>query len=266
MSDLERHMGTVLLNRSTRSLSVTDAGKRCYQYSLKVIQATEDAVAAALGMEPVSARSPIVIGAPVLTIDGLLAPLIARFAEEFPDIAVELSVVDNWTPAVAKDLDVCLHLGPVPEGANNFMSRPLLRVPQSLFASPAYAVSHPYSGDPQELAQLAWIGYPETRNRLTLRLSSGSESQILKITPRYRVGNMLSARQSALAGLGICCLPDFVCTDVLARSEVTCVAPEHSLDGSELSLIYKRRATPRRSAIAFIMFLSSALKNATDLG
>lgn len=256
IKDFETHLGAKLLNRSTKRVTVTDIGRMCYKHSLRVIQAAEDATTAAKGL---ALDAPMVIGAPLVLIDSLLRSALAKFSAVFPMVQVEFEVLDAWNADRVGALNFMIHVGRPPAMTNTHV-KALGKLRQVVVASPEYRDQYSHLNAIGDIQKHRWIGYLDNQDLISLRLTGSSQTGEVMVAPKCRVPNISTAQQAACAGLGICVLPIFACTDLLEQKKLVPVMDHIEAPGIELSLVYDDANQPGSIANAFMAFLSASLR------
>lgn len=108
MTAFERRLGTTLLDRSTKYVSMTDAGHRCYRHSLRILQATKEATAAARGALDTGVSSTLRVGALAPFIESVIRPLLDSFCQQHPEVHIDLQVLQDLKVDRHSRLDLAL--------------------------------------------------------------------------------------------------------------------------------------------------------------
>jgi len=147
---LEDRLGVHLLHRTSRHLSLTEAGRAYHTWSLHILEALEQAEAAAIeGLA--KARSHFRVTATVAFGRKHVAPALAEFAEQHPDITVELALTDSVLDLVENRIDMAIRIGV--EENSNLIARRLTPNRRLVCASPDYLARHPAPAAPNDLVQ-----------------------------------------------------------------------------------------------------------------
>lgn len=251
ISSLEERLGIPLLDRTSRTLGLTEAGRLYYEHCLKVVEAAEDAEAVARGFQ-VEPHGVLDIYACVSEVESFLSELIAEFSAVNRNVQVELSLCDEATMAAEDLTDLGLCLGPVEH--DRLASRKLASVGESVWASPAYVQRNSVIGKPGDLDQHAWISHVEQSRPLRWHFSNGDSSTAVSGRPRFTVHNLISARQAAVAGLGVAVLPNYLCREAEQRGELVQLLPDWSPPDGELLAVFSTERFLARKATAFLEF------------
>lgn len=202
MRRLEDSLGIGLVHRTTRNVSLTEAGERLYRSIAEPL----DAVATALGEAVVAGppRGLLRVAVTSIAEPFLSGPLIASFAEAYPGITLDVTVTDDESDIVAAGFDAGVRLGEVIE-------QDMIAVPlggpqrQVVVASPAYLARHGAPAHPRELAAHRCIGWRRAPGVAPYRWEFGNDSGDFEVavSPQITTNDMQLMVRTALAGGGI---------------------------------------------------------------
>jgi DNA-binding transcriptional LysR family regulator len=256
---LERALGTRLLIRTTRRVSLTPAGELLRPHCQRVLAEVE-AVRSRFGTDASAQRLRLIIDPGYGRL--LVTPLVPRFLERYGDVELTVTVVDALPAGPAADWDLLICNGGVDQAG--LTQTPLGRPPLLLCATPAYLARHGRPRNPAELAGHVVLcpraGAPmDPAEPQTLRLRRGAEEQTLRLRPALQVDDPTLVHSSAAAGLGVAVLPEFLCRQGLAMRKLERVLPEWSVaEPLELTAVY---ATERAGSVMIRQFLEFLLAN-----
>jgi DNA-binding transcriptional LysR family regulator len=256
IASLERRIGARLLTRTTRRVALTPAGILLQPFGQRVlreVQAVQTRFARAeAGRERLRVRVDAGYGRL------LVSPLVPRLLERFP--AWELQVdIEDALPAAAADWDVLIRAGE--EQAPGLATTTLARLPQLLWASPAYLQRH---GRPQQPADLAGhlllqAQQPQDAGAM-LRLQGTDAAQSVPARTALRVTDPALVHSCAAAGLGIGVLPEFLCRAGEAKGRLERVLPGWSVQPAlQLRAFQGSDTTPAAAIRQFLEFLLANL-------
>ena len=210
---LEERLGAQLLLRTTRRLSLTDAGERFYAHcsaAIEAVLAGEQAVATTLA----APRGRLRITAPADLAQSVLVPLIRAYLTRYPEVTIELLVSNQFRDLVAEGIDLAVRVGELPN--SSLIGRRFLSSALGLWAAPDYLLRQ---GTPQRLTELA--GHSVIRlgsARRGLILQDGDDRlDVDSLACKLRVDDMQTCEALARGGLGIALLPLFSRSDGLVR-------------------------------------------------
>lgn len=237
---LEDRLGVRLLNRTTRRLSLTEAGSELYQRSARALAGIEDAESAvsSLQTEP---RGVLRISAPVFFGVHYLAPIIVEFMTQHPRIEVDVHLDDSMADLVGQGFDMAVRSSSL--GDSSLVSRRLARSSQVVCASPGYWKEHGVPEHPAELSGHNCLIYDylfEPQNWEFL--DPGGELVSVTVRGSLRYNNTELARHTARQGLGVLYVPTFYVGDDIARGRLVPVLREFTpLPESGIYALYPAR-------------------------
>ncbi|MFQ4138759.1 LysR family transcriptional regulator [Nodosilinea sp. PGN35] len=215
--NLEEHLQTQLLHRTTRQVSPTDAGRAYYDRCLAILADLEEAELALtqLQQEP---RGSLRINAPMTFGTLHLAPLVVEFMAQYPDLYVELVLNDRRIDPIEEGFDITVRIAAQPPGPG-LIAHTLAPCPLVLCAAPDYLQRRGIPTYPGDLKQHACLhyGHRSQDNSWTL---VGDEPHTVVIDGPLCCNNGEVLRAAALKGLGIVMLPDFIVEKDLAAGRL----------------------------------------------
>jgi DNA-binding transcriptional LysR family regulator len=250
VASLERALGARLLERTTRRIGLTAAGKAILAHCQRVALEVEAARAA---LQPVAdgARLRVVIDQGFGRL--LVAPLVPRFLERFPGVTLRLLNAEEL--AAGTDFDVELRTGR--QTSEGEVASSLGTPPMILCAAPQYLAGKSVPQSPSELAQhaLLWAG---TRADTPLRLAKDGGNVTVPGTPRLVAQDLAALHAAVAAGLGIGALPEFMCRNGLAMKRLVRLLPEWQVaDAVELTAVAPAARAQSPEVRSFIDFLAA---------
>ena len=235
---LEQRLGVRLLQRTTRTLKLTEAGELYFREVSRLLgdlRAVEEQLEEVTGQ--VSGELRIV--APMSFGQRRLAPLVARFALEHPKLRVSLRLEDRETDIVAEGIDLAVRIAYPSD--SSLVSRPIASVPRYFCASPGYLARRGTPRAPRDLLRHDCLHYNviSEREEWTFGGTEGDESIVMKGVFCSNNGEVLA--EAALQGLGITLLPDFIVEDALADGRLVRVLEGRERGPLTLSVLYPSR-------------------------
>jgi DNA-binding transcriptional LysR family regulator len=236
VSRLEAHLGVRLLNRTTRSVSPTEAGQAYYERLHPLIDEfdTLDLDIRNISQSP---RGRLRLTAP-LTFGILeLAPALSSFAGLYPDIELDVSFSDRVIDLVEEGFDMAVRVGQ--PGDSSLIIRKLCAVRIVVVGAPAYIERHGAPQTPEDLQHHACIIDTNFRdpNRWPFRDGSGTARGVA-ISGRIRYSNTEACLQAVEAGLGLACVPGFVAGDAIRSGRVVRLLQEFEPAPYDVHLLY----------------------------
>lgn len=234
---LEETLGIRLLQRTTRKLSLTDAGAAYYARAREALAGIEEAqrAASSLGAE---ARGVVRITAPV-NLAGDLATVTSAFVSAHPAVRVEVSLTARFVDLVKEGFDLAVRAGPLVD--SSLLVRKLGEGEIALFASPAYLER---AGRPRRLSDLAsheCILYRTGGATAVWRLSGPRGEEEVSVRGRVETDEFAFVLASAREGVGIAFTPTGMVSPLVKSGELERVLPRYALRGSPLHIVWPSR-------------------------
>lgn len=256
---LEQSLGCGLLTRTTRSMSLTDAGRLYYEEALGILDAigrVEDHIRDGAGRVQGHLR----VNASSSFGQVAIAPILPAFLEAHPDLRLTLSMDDRVVDMVEGGFDLSIRIRPsMPD--SSLVARKIGIMRQRVFAAPRYLEQAGIPQRPTDLVRHRIVGFLLADHLTEWTLQGPDGTTKLGLDPSVRVGNSLVLRDLLIAGLGIGTLPDFVSDGPEARGELVRVLPEHALPSPEIFAVTASRLGMDAKVSAFLDHLGAALRS-----
>lgn len=268
VSDLERHLGVRLFNRTTRSLQPTENGRIFYDGARRILEAIDDAEAAVMDVTQ-NPRGTLFVAAPLGIGRRLIAPQVPVFKDLYPQIDVRLRLSDRSIDVVAEGIDVAFHLGLLDD--STLKVRLVAECPRVLCAAPAYVVRRGLPADGAALVS-------DRHDCLNLRFPGAKEFQWTLQTPegprRFEIGGPFESDDGdvltgwALDGRGVVLKPVFEVAEYLRDGRLVPVATATPPVPTQLSSLSPHRRLKDPKVRLFTDFITlhirEAMRRATD--
>ena len=204
VSRLERELSVRLLERSTRSLSLTEAGREFFERAHAILASVDDARQA---MQRIRGEPQGTLRLTCGVEFGLVAvsAWIADYLETYPQVQVDADYTNRVVDIVHEGYDLAVRVGPLSD--SSLAARRLGSLEYGLYAAADYLRRHGQPATPQELGAHASVVYAGAAPQGQWQLTRGAETLRLKLQPRLRVNTSLAAREALLRGLGVGLLP-----------------------------------------------------------
>lgn len=253
VADLEKTLGVRVLERTTRRIALTPAGRLVYPHAKRVVEEFDAAHVLIARLQAQSSGPLRVVAEPTYG-RVLLAPLVPRFLESFPEVPLDVSLheADASTP-----WDVAIRAG-LPDD-RSVESRLLGALPAVLCATPHYLAQRGTPAKPEDLRQHDLFTPESDRPDLyRLEMSRSSQRAEVRVVPRLTVNDPAVLHASAAAGLGIGLLPEFLCRQGLATGRLKQVLAEWSLPpAASLYAVYPATLAADTRVQRFVDFLAA---------
>jgi DNA-binding transcriptional LysR family regulator len=251
INQLEAHLGVRLLHRTTRKLSLTEAGERYFEHAAQALTAAgqaEDAVTELQG-EP---QGNLKISSPMSFGRLHVAPLIPKLLQRYPKLQIDLVMDDRKVDLVAGGFDVAIRAGNLP--TSTLIARKLAPLRQVLCASPDYIDRYDRPGTPAELSSHNCLlySYSSDANEWTLIGEGGPET--VTVSGSYQVNNSEALLEALREGIGIGRLPTFVAGPDLKTGRLVKLFESYSLPDFTIYAVFPERQYLPAKVRAFLDF------------
>jgi DNA-binding transcriptional LysR family regulator len=251
IAQLEASLGTRLFQRTTRKVSLTEAGGVYLRYVIEALEQIADGHAAVskFASEPTGRLR---VALPNLFGQLQVAPRIPKFLRRNPKISLELSFSDWAVDLVSEGYDVAVRVGTLE--SSSLVARRLAPNRRLLCASPEYLAHHGEPTDPHELVNHACLQVSTYRS-YDWRLQRDDETIDVAISPVIRADNAEALRQAALAGCGITLMPTFIVSDDMRAGRLVQILSEWQATESWVWALYLHTRFLPLKVRAFVDFL-----------
>jgi DNA-binding transcriptional LysR family regulator len=220
---LEDRLGVRLLNRTTRSVTLTDEGALYLDRAAKALEDLQEAERQIQELKDCPTGK-LKINAPMSFGNQYLVGPIAQFAKRYPEVKVEVDFDDRWVDVIAEGYDVVVRIGVLDD--SSLIARKLASCPIILCASPAYKDQHGLPNEPSQLPEFPAIIYSKHSQSGEWRYQTPDGSRGSVRLNRNFAGNSAEMQlEACLQGLGIALLPVFIASEHLDSGDLIRVLP-----------------------------------------
>jgi DNA-binding transcriptional LysR family regulator len=257
--NVEGRLGVRLLNRNSRTLSLTEPGK-VYFERCKVIVDDLEETELELGSLGNTARGTLRITCPSWFAGQRLADILARYRQRYPDVVVDVSFEDRVVDLVEEGYDLALRVSADPRLLpSGLIARPVKSMSLFVAASREYLKRHGTPKSPEDLAQRDCIAVG-SQDSWVLRGPNGRVEVPARIVARYR--SMAGVAHAVAAGIGLAALPRIFFEDPLFRHQLVPVLQDHPFTQGTLYVVYvSRRNTPLKIRSFIDFFLETVARD-----
>ena len=252
---LESSVGVRLLDRTTRSVTLTDEGRRLYGEIGPLLSGIEDAFTQTAGSSTV-VRGRLRVNVDAFFSRMMLAPHIDRFMARYPDIALELITREQLGDLVGDGFDIAVRFGQPP--SSSLVARKLFETRTLTVAAPAYLKKHGKPAQPSDLAAHQCI---QVRSSLTGEplidwdYRQGRKTQSVRTSGRLTVTEFGTMMGACLAGVGVARVKAIGIRDLLENGELVELLPDWPGESFPLYALYPSNHLPAAKVRAFIDFV-----------
>ena len=254
VSQLEEHLKTRLLQRTTRKIVPTEAGMLYYQRCQAILLDLSEADSSISNMTT-SLQGNLLISVP--RDFGLLyiSPNLPKFIELHPNLHVEIEFEDKRVDLVAEGYDLTLRIGYMQD--SSLVARKISSSPMHFVASPSYLEARGTPLTPDDLEYHQGLLYKSSLNQVHWQSTKANQIQRYKIQSKVVSNNGMALLEMTKAGLGISNSPSFFVKEALASGELVEILSEYKQKPLDIYVVYPNRRHLPAKVRAFIEFLAS---------
>lgn len=253
VSQLEQHLSVRLLNRTTRSNSLTQQGAAYYEHC-KVLLDELDELEARLRDDHARPAGRLVVTAPLSIGETFLARAMAQFLDKFPDISFDVRLTDRYVNMIEEAVDVAVRVGSLKD--SSLIARKLAPVQIVLCASPDYLAKAPPVIRPQDISRHACIIDTNFSGGPVWPFVVDGQKTTISVTGPVKVNSANAARRFALAGHGLMMSPYHIIADDIAAGRLVPLLEQYNAFQSGLYAIYPHHRHLAARVRVFVDFLA----------
>jgi len=256
---LEDDLGTALVARTTRNLSITDFGTYYYGVCQNVLAMIRESGEVASNFT-VNPEGTLNLAAPRTFGVAALLPRLGEFYAQYPKIRVDVSISDDIVDMTTTDYDAAIRLGPLSD--SNLVARPLRPYSVVLCASPDYLAGHPPPSSPEDLARhpciATYFDHKTVWNRLQTTwefIGGGDVIHKVNVPFKMQVNDAQGACALVLKGAGIALIPELLAQPWLQNGQLVRLLPEYRVPDRAMHLVYRKVDHMPSTLKALVKFL-----------
>ena len=250
---LEKRLGTRLLNRTSRRVSLSESGTLYFDQARQMLDSLDE-VEAAVSKATVVPRGTLRLTAPVWMANAMFAGVLADYQARYPEVCLDVDLSGRLVNLVEEGFDLALRATGAPDEA--LIARPITKVAFYMVAAPAYLdrVGHPTKL--AELAGQAFLHYALYPGE-SLSLNRNGTVETVKLKPVLRSGNETLLHLAALEGMGLAFLPKWLVTEDIAAGRLVLILPDDITFEGRLFAVYPSRKYLSAKVRTFIDFVAA---------
>ncbi|MCB1693776.1 MAG: LysR family transcriptional regulator [Pseudomonadales bacterium] len=263
IAELESWLGAKLLNRSTRSLRLTETGTDYYERCVAILQDVEEAEQM-VGQLQTQPKGTVRVSTVVAFGRLHLVPRLKGFYKAFPDIKVDVRLNDRFIDLVEEGVDVAIRMGTLAD--STLIAKKLCSSPNVTVASPEYLKLSGIPQHPRDLRDHNYLQYADVGSRNETRFKDQGEPFHVRVDGNFSTNNSEAIRSALVNGLGIARTPRWLVGDLIANGELVTVLEDFQPDSMNLYAVYPPgRHLPSRVR-SFIDYFAEQFKDCSLIG
>ncbi|MFK0377958.1 LysR family transcriptional regulator [Pandoraea sp. NPDC090278] len=257
VGELEAHLKTRLLHRTTRQLSLTEAGSAYVASCRRILEEIGEAERTATG-EYATPKGELVLTAPVVFGRLHVLPVVAEFLAQYPEIDVSLLLTDRVVHLMDEQADVALRIGHLPD--SSMVASRIGTVRRVVCASPNYLAAHGEPKKPQDLAAQACITFEVLASRRAWEFGEGRTGQSVPIRSRLAVNTAEAAISAAVLGVGFVRVLSYQVAQAVRDDALRVVLDDFEATPLPVNLVHKGQTPLPLKLRAFLDFAAPRLR------
>jgi DNA-binding transcriptional LysR family regulator len=257
VAELEAHLNTRLLHRTTRQLSLSEAGVSYVAACRRILEEIGEAERAATG-EYAQPKGELVVTAPELFGRLHVVPVVAEFLAHYPEIGVSLVLTDRVVHLMDEHADAAIRIGQLPD--STLMATGVGTVRRVVCASPAYLSAQGVPTRPQDLAAHACITFEVLASLRAWVFGSGKSALSVPVRSRLTVNTAEAAIAAAMLGVGVVRVLSYQVADAVRAQSLRIVLEEFESAALPVSLVHTGQAPLPLKLRAFLDFVTPRLR------
>lgn len=253
---LENHLGTRLLHRTTRSLSLTEAGRLYHDRCMQILEDVDE-LEGLIQNQVGEARGRLNVTAPTTFGEMFIAPLMPDFRQAFPEVSVDLNLTDRHVDLVEEGFDIAVRIADLPSSA--LIARKLAPAPIHVCATPGYLKAHGRPVHPQDLTGHQCIIDTNFRTAASWPFVVGSEKVSIAVSGALSVNSGRAVRDFVLAGSGLALCPGYIVADELKSGRLETVLDDFNAFEINVYAVYNSKRNLAPKVRAYVDFLARRL-------
>lgn len=238
VTDLEDYLGVRLMNRTTRKLSLTEAGEGYYREVSEILQHLDD-LDASISDQTAAPRGLLRISAPRNFGETRLAPALFSYMCTYADVTVDLRLEDRFVDLVDEGIDVAIRIAAMAD--SSLISRKLAVAGLAICASPDFLRRCGVPAHPEDLRGLPCIIDTNMQGPSTWKFTVAGETVSVPVSGPVRVNSPVAAMEAAVAGLGFAAVPSYLAQPETDAGRLQPVLKDHVPEGGLLQAVYPHR-------------------------
>jgi DNA-binding transcriptional LysR family regulator len=237
IAELEGQLAVRLLERSTRSLRLTDVGSEVLEHAQRTAELS-DAVDNIVSNVVSNVSGVLRLSAPPSISDSLVVPLVNAFQASYPNVRVSIFVTERFVDQIAEGIDLVFRRGMLAD--STLIARRILTYRHQLVASPAYLKKHKTPRTPQNLLghRLLAFSYWNPENSWSFAHANGKDKETLAFDPHLSMNDYVGLAHALVAGAGIGELPPIVQPELVRNGRLVEVMPKWRFEAFNLSVLH----------------------------
>ncbi|AOT10879.1 LysR family transcriptional regulator [Pseudoalteromonas luteoviolacea] len=254
VSQLEASLGITLLERTTRTQHLTEAGS-VYLEHCKQIKAQVELANASVAQALNEISGELKVGMSVGMGHEILKPVLSQFMQENKQVNFQLSLLNRRVDVIEEGFDLVIRIGELAD--SRLVAKRLGRVSRRFYASREFIAQHGAIKTPEALANFDVLLMSSIQKSEVISLVNESKQCDVVISPRMRVDDYIVLKQMVMDGVGLAILPDYMCSQYPEKDLLEPVLAQWQLPAVEVYALYPKNRIHLPKVAAFVAFIQA---------
>ena len=257
---LETHFNTKLLNRTTRSMSMTDEGRQCYEHAVQLLEDMSE-LEASLQHSNQTPRGSLRVDMPSIVSRLFVAPALPGFLAAYPDITLKMTAGDRMIAMIEEGVDVLVRIGQLQN--SSLIAKTIAKTQYVCCASPDFLQKHGRPRTPDELSRFACLNFLYPKSRQVRPWVFQKDGVPFSQTPQgvLAMDHVESLIEAAKAGCGIVQHLSVSLIEPIRSGALEPVLPEWNASGPDVSVLFQPRHQRAAKVKVFVDFVESCFRS-----
>jgi DNA-binding transcriptional LysR family regulator len=257
ISRLEQQLGVILLERTTRSQHITDAGSQYLVHCRHISQEIELAETS-ISELLTEVKGQLRIGVSVGMGHDIIKPVLGQFMRQYPALNLQLNLLNNRVDLIEEGYDLVIRIGELED--SRLVAKRLGKVARKIYTSPDYVKQHGEIKSIEQLSKASFLLMSSIQHNERLLLTSKEKQHELTVMPRMLVDDFLILKQMIIEGLGVAIIPDYMCEHELANGTLIQLLPNWGMPEVNVYALYPKHRLNVPKVKAFLDFIQTVFK------
>jgi DNA-binding transcriptional LysR family regulator len=257
ISRLEQQLGVTLLERSTRSQHITEAGSHYLLHCRRISQEIELADAS-ISQLLTEVKGQLRIGVSVGMGHEIIKPVLGHFMRQNPGVNLQLNLLNSRVDLIEEGYDLVIRIGELED--SRLLAKRLGKVARKVYASPNYMQQHGEIKSIEQLSQADFLMMSSIQSNERLLLISKEKQHEFRVMPRMLIDDFSVLKQMVIEGLGVAIIPGYMCEQELACGKLMQVLPNWGMSDVNVYALYPKHRLNVPKVKAFLDFIQKVFK------
>ena len=260
LSQLEANLGVRLLNRSTRSVNLTEAGAKYYEYCRQAVEIAEEAesFSSSLGDEAVGLLR---ISASNNFSKVIIESAIKPFMDANPKVEVELIIEYRTADLIQENIDIAIRVGIGPLEDSSLIAQKVLTGGIGIYCAPSYIKKHGEIKSIDELNKSKIVEFTVPAGPQITISKDGISHKVIAKSKDFKTNDLETVKQASIAGLGVCILPKHSAKEALKSNELVEIFSDWEIEPLTVYAVYASREWMPEKLRVFLKYLKELDQN-----